>query len=85
MAGPPSPATAWNAVGIPPEPSSTSNPSFSSSSQYAAADWYSRQAGSARSKIRRWNAESSGARAATPWSIAASRAAASGERLIMAS
>ena len=49
--GPPLFQTAQKAVGMPPEPSSTSKPSLRSRSTYQAADLYSRQAGSWKSQI----------------------------------
>ena len=57
--GPPRPCdqVAANAVGMPPEPSSTSHPSARNSSTYARADLYSRQAGSAKFQMRRQKSE----------------------------
>jgi hypothetical protein len=60
MTGPPEPQLAAKAVGMPPEPSSTEKPARFSRSTYQAADWYSRQAVSPKSKMVRVQADSSG-------------------------
>src|SRR5690606_20813674 len=51
---------AQKAVGMPPDPSSTEKPSRFRRSTYQAADWYSRQAVSPKSKMVRVQADSSG-------------------------
>ena len=58
----PSPFVQWaqKAVGMPPEPSSTEKPSRFIRSTYQAADRYSRQAVSPKSKMVRVQADSSG-------------------------
>src|SRR5438093_12692762 len=64
MVGPfPFSQIAQNAVGMPPLPASTSNPSLRKRSTYHSADLYSRQAVSAKSHIFRCHPDQSRMRA----------------------